>query len=174
MLAEHAPDDADLQGQAKAFASPGGFNFIQARNQRGTGTGAGGASAESGAGGAGVGGWVHLSDARNPPDFGRIAWYASRLYPLFWVRPPWVLTDAGPRTYSAVSRSTEKAASSGISNRAGHTALSRTRGCEEATCLSPLLRIIPIANSDERASLGLSSFLRDKVIARLREEEKKT
>lgn len=74
VLAKHAADDPGLKSQAQALASPGGFNFIQARNQRGTGTGAGGASAEGGAGGAGVGGWVHLSDSRNPPDFGRIAW----------------------------------------------------------------------------------------------------
>jgi hypothetical protein len=25
-------------------------------------------------GGAGHGGWVHVSDLRNPPDYGRIAW----------------------------------------------------------------------------------------------------
>lgn len=37
-------------------------------------TGAGGASAQGGAGGAGRGGWVHVSDQRNPPDYGRIAW----------------------------------------------------------------------------------------------------
>ncbi|KAK3325186.1 hypothetical protein B0H66DRAFT_113168 [Apodospora peruviana] len=75
VLAKHASNDPGLQSQAQALASPGGFTFIQARNQRGTGTGgAGGASAEGGPGGAGVGGWVHLSDARNPPDFGRIAW----------------------------------------------------------------------------------------------------
>lgn len=74
VLAQHAADDPGLKSQAQAFASPGGFSFIQARSQRGTGTGAGGASAEGGAGGAGVGGWVHLSDSRNPPDFGRIAW----------------------------------------------------------------------------------------------------
>jgi hypothetical protein len=74
VLAQHAASDPGLKSQAQAFASPGGFSFIQARSQRGSGTGAGGASAEGGAGGAGVGGWVHLSDARNPPDFGRIAW----------------------------------------------------------------------------------------------------
>ncbi|PWY88559.1 hypothetical protein BO70DRAFT_394258, partial [Aspergillus heteromorphus CBS 117.55] len=27
-----------------------------------------------GAGSAGRGGWIHLSDSRRPPDFGRIAW----------------------------------------------------------------------------------------------------
>ena len=74
VLARHAADDPGLKAQAKAFASPGGFTFIQSRNQRNAGTNAGGASAEGGAGGAGVGGWVHLSDERNPPDFGRIAW----------------------------------------------------------------------------------------------------
>lgn len=38
------------------------------------GDGAGGASSQGGAGGAGRGGWVHVSDLRAPPDYGRIAW----------------------------------------------------------------------------------------------------
>ena len=81
VLAEHAKDDRDLMSQACAFAGPGGAtlgsggaSFPQAKRQRGRGardTGAGCAGAQ---GGAGVGGWVHLSDMRNPPDFGRIAW----------------------------------------------------------------------------------------------------
>lgn len=25
-------------------------------------------------GGGGRGGWIHVSDQRNPPDFGRVAW----------------------------------------------------------------------------------------------------
>lgn len=79
VLAKHAINDPGLQSQAQALASPAGFNFITARNNRGTGTGAGGASASGGAGGAGVGGWVHLSDERNPPDFGRIAWWVASL-----------------------------------------------------------------------------------------------
>ena len=29
---------------------------------------------QGGAGGAGHGGFVHISDSRNPPDYGRIAW----------------------------------------------------------------------------------------------------
>lgn len=47
------------------------------RGTRGKNAGAGGgggASAQGGAGGGGMGGHVHLSDLRNPPDFGRIAW----------------------------------------------------------------------------------------------------
>lgn len=36
--------------------------------------GAGGANHQGGAGGGNVGGWIHVSDMRNPPDFGRIAW----------------------------------------------------------------------------------------------------
>lgn len=46
VLRENAAKDPDLQSQAQALAGPGG---------------------------AGVGGHVHLSDLRNPPDYGRIA-----------------------------------------------------------------------------------------------------
>ncbi|KAF2155000.1 hypothetical protein K461DRAFT_291901 [Myriangium duriaei CBS 260.36] len=38
------------------------------------GDGAGGASSQGGMGGAGRGGWIHVSDQRNPPDYGRVAW----------------------------------------------------------------------------------------------------
>ncbi|KXL50018.1 hypothetical protein M433DRAFT_436734, partial [Acidomyces richmondensis BFW] len=38
------------------------------------GDGAGGASAQGGVGGGGRGGYIHVSDGRNPPDFGRVAW----------------------------------------------------------------------------------------------------
>ncbi|UPL01738.1 hypothetical protein LCI18_012672 [Fusarium solani-melongenae] len=92
VVSEYGHEDEDLISQARAFASPGGFNlgsggsfFSAKRPNRGRsrkqgagggagGSGAGGASAQGGAGGAGRGGWVHLSDRRNPPDFGRIAW----------------------------------------------------------------------------------------------------
>lgn len=95
MLAAHAPHDPDVQTQAKAFASTGGSGlgsggsfFPQAASRtsqrRGGrsygggggagGSGVGGASAQGGMGGAGVGGWVHVSDQRNPPDWGRVAW----------------------------------------------------------------------------------------------------
>ena len=92
---EYGHEDEDVISQARAFASTGGFNLgsggsffpssDQRRQRRGTsarqgggggagGSGAGGASAQGGAGGGGRGGWVHLSDRRNPPDCGRIAW----------------------------------------------------------------------------------------------------
>ncbi|OAQ75386.1 hypothetical protein VFPBJ_09359 [Purpureocillium lilacinum] len=92
VVQEYGHLDEDIVSQARAFASPGGFNlgsggsfFPQHRPGRGSsrkqgggggagGSGAGGASAQGGAGGGGRGGWVHLSDRRNPPDFGRIAW----------------------------------------------------------------------------------------------------
>ncbi|KAI1865855.1 uncharacterized protein JN550_008113 [Neoarthrinium moseri] len=94
-LAKHAKNDPGLKSQAQAFAGPGGATlgsggafFPQQRVKRGKkgqaagmgggggagGGGGGGASAQGGAGGGGVGGYVHLSDGRNPPDFGRIAW----------------------------------------------------------------------------------------------------
>ncbi|KAG5978501.1 hypothetical protein E4U55_006146 [Claviceps digitariae] len=92
VVSEFGHQDEDVANQARAFASPGGFNlgsggafFRNQRQNRGSsrkqgagggsgGSGAGGASGQGGAGGAGKGGWVHLSDRRNPPDFGRIAW----------------------------------------------------------------------------------------------------
>ncbi|EMR65454.1 hypothetical protein UCREL1_7575 [Eutypa lata UCREL1] len=96
VLSKHAAQDPNLKAQAQAFAGPGGSTlgsggafFPQQRKKRGStgnsgaglgsgggagGGGAGGASAQGGAGGARIGGHVHLSDLRNPPDFGRIAW----------------------------------------------------------------------------------------------------
>ncbi|KAL7786679.1 hypothetical protein V8C37DRAFT_412471 [Trichoderma ceciliae] len=94
IVSEYGHQDEDVIAQAKAYASPGGFNlgsggsFFPGQHQqrhRGSsrkqgggggagGDGAGGASAQGGPGGAGRGGFVHLSDRRNPPDFGRIAW----------------------------------------------------------------------------------------------------
>ncbi|OCL11205.1 hypothetical protein AOQ84DRAFT_361707 [Glonium stellatum] len=65
----YATHDPDLKSQALAFASPGGFNLGGSSGQ-----GAGGASQQGGMGGANKGGWVHVSDSRNPPDWGRIAW----------------------------------------------------------------------------------------------------
>ena len=53
------------------MASSSGSLFLQPNRRQGVG--GGGASDQGGAGGAGVGGWVHVSDNRHPPDFGRIA-----------------------------------------------------------------------------------------------------
>lgn len=87
VLKEHARNDPDVKAQAAAFISTsgsslgsGGSLFPQRRRRREAGgggaggDGAGGASAQSGAGGGGQGGWVHVSDSRNPPEYGRIAW----------------------------------------------------------------------------------------------------
>ncbi|KAI6843093.1 hypothetical protein KC340_g1944 [Hortaea werneckii] len=97
VISEHAPKDPEVQAQAAMYASQagsalgsGGVFFPQQRKQkkrRGErspkeyggggatgGDGAGGASAQGGVGGAGRGGWIHVSDQRNPPDFGRVAW----------------------------------------------------------------------------------------------------
>lgn len=88
VLVEHAHKDPDFKSQAYAFAGPGGSTFSspsvvsrkaepndgKSAGKMTGGGGAGGASAQGGAGGGGRGGHVHLSDSRNPPDFGRIAW----------------------------------------------------------------------------------------------------
>ncbi|KAL2109520.1 hypothetical protein VUR80DRAFT_2362 [Thermomyces stellatus] len=76
VLAESAHNDPDLIAQARAFAGPGApvSQPNRSRKKMSGDGGAGGASAQGGAGGGGRGGHVHLSDSRNPPDFGRIAW----------------------------------------------------------------------------------------------------
>ncbi|KAI4134930.1 MAG: hypothetical protein LQ347_001113 [Umbilicaria vellea] len=94
VLSDNAFKDPDVISQAQAMASTSGSNlgsggafFPQQRQRRKTvkstnygggggagGDGAGGASSQGGAGGGGRGGWVHVSDQRNPPDYGRIAW----------------------------------------------------------------------------------------------------
>lgn len=90
VIREHCTRDPQVISQAQAMASSGGsglgsggvFMPQQHNRRRKTygggggagGGGAGGASAQGGMGGGGVGGWVHVSDQRNPPDYGRIAW----------------------------------------------------------------------------------------------------
>lgn len=90
VIKDHAVDDPAVQAQAAMFASQAGaglgsggvFFGNQGRQQRSArrhgggsdGDGAGGASAQGGMGGAGRGGYIHVSDQRNPPDFGRVAW----------------------------------------------------------------------------------------------------
>ncbi|KAF2185977.1 hypothetical protein K469DRAFT_707151 [Zopfia rhizophila CBS 207.26] len=65
----YAIHDPEVKQQGALFASPGGFNLGGS-----SGEGAGGASQQGGMGGANRGGWIHVSDTRNPPDWGRIAW----------------------------------------------------------------------------------------------------
>lgn len=92
VLAAHATSDPDIQAHAASFASQagsslgsGGSFFPSAsgaskRTRRAGGgggaggSGAGGASAQGGTGSGGHAGWLHVSDRRNPPDWGRIAW----------------------------------------------------------------------------------------------------
>jgi hypothetical protein len=69
VYARHATSDPDVISQAAVFGSPGGFNLSAQPTD-----GSGGAMHQGGAGGAGHGGWIHVSDGRNPPDYGRIAW----------------------------------------------------------------------------------------------------
>jgi len=88
VLAQHAHEDPYVQSQAQAYASQAGADlgsggvFFRGQGRRrpayggrgGTGgDGAGGASKQGGHGGAGRGGFIHVSDMRHPPDFGRIA-----------------------------------------------------------------------------------------------------
>ena len=65
---------------AGANLTSGGVLMTGARGRRRrgeVGDSSGGASGQGGAGSAGRGGWIHLSDSRRPPEYGRIAWYVS-------------------------------------------------------------------------------------------------
>jgi hypothetical protein len=78
VLQSHATADPWVQSQAAAFASTSGSalgsggRFFSAAARKHS-SGAGGASDQGGAGGGGRGGWIHVSDLRAPPDYGRIA-----------------------------------------------------------------------------------------------------
>ncbi|KAL1974974.1 hypothetical protein VTN31DRAFT_5178 [Thermomyces dupontii] len=92
VLSQNATKDPEVQAQAKVMVSTAGANLgsggiffgpQRGRNKRGPGfstggaTGgdsAGGASGQGGVGSGGRGGWIHVSDSRRPPEFGRIAW----------------------------------------------------------------------------------------------------
>jgi hypothetical protein len=76
----HAVEDPWIQSQAQAFATSSGSwinpseSLRQRSKKRFAEGGGGGASAQGGAGGGGRGGYIHISDLRAPPDYGRIAW----------------------------------------------------------------------------------------------------
>ncbi|KAF2215570.1 hypothetical protein CERZMDRAFT_34741 [Cercospora zeae-maydis SCOH1-5] len=71
VIKDNAANDPDVQAQAAMYASSAGSSL----GSGGTGgDGAGGASAQGGMGGAGRGGYIHVSDQRYPPDFGRVAY----------------------------------------------------------------------------------------------------
>ncbi|PGH20728.1 hypothetical protein AJ80_03488 [Polytolypa hystricis UAMH7299] len=88
VISEHAHEDPDVKSQAQVMASTAGANlgsggvfFSPQKRQRRAGTGrgaggdsSGGASGQGGVGSGARGGWIHVSDTRRPPEFGRIAW----------------------------------------------------------------------------------------------------
>lgn len=71
VIGEYGHQDPQVQGQAAAMASSSGATLMQV-NRR-TSTGSAGASDQGGAGSGGQGGYIHVSDNRHPPDYGRIA-----------------------------------------------------------------------------------------------------
>jgi len=72
-----ASSAANKRRTNRRSAGPAYANDVYATGQGGgggtAGSGAGGAAAQGGAGGAGRGGYIHVSDTRKPPDYGRIA-----------------------------------------------------------------------------------------------------
>ncbi|OJJ49279.1 hypothetical protein ASPZODRAFT_129710 [Penicilliopsis zonata CBS 506.65] len=83
VLSKHAHEDPDAISQAQVMASTSGANLGSGgvlmaghhrRRRRGENDMSSGASGQGGVGSAGRGGWIHISDNRRPPEYGRIAW----------------------------------------------------------------------------------------------------
>jgi hypothetical protein len=83
VFSEYGHKDPDAISQAQVLVSTSGANigsggFLMtgqgSRRRRESKDSSGGASGQGGVGSAGRGGWIHLSDSRRPPEFGRIAW----------------------------------------------------------------------------------------------------
>ena len=87
VCSEHAVEDPDAKSQAQVMVSIAGANLNSGgvlmggkrgrRRRNEMGDSSGGASGQGGAGSGGRGGWIHVSDGRRPPDYGRIAWYVG-------------------------------------------------------------------------------------------------
>ncbi|KKK16590.1 hypothetical protein P175DRAFT_0370861 [Aspergillus ochraceoroseus IBT 24754] len=82
VVSKYAHEDPDAISQAQVMASTSGANLAAGgvlltgshpRRRRGE-VDSSGASGQGGAGSAGRGGWIHISDGRRPPEYGRIAW----------------------------------------------------------------------------------------------------
>ncbi|KAJ5898947.1 hypothetical protein N7495_003691 [Penicillium taxi] len=73
VFSKHAHEDPDAKSQAHVMASTSGTVFLNSQQGKRRG-GSDGASGQGGAGSAGRGGWIHISDTRRPPEYGRIAW----------------------------------------------------------------------------------------------------
>ncbi|KAI9932839.1 hypothetical protein MW887_009091 [Aspergillus wentii] len=83
VLSKNAHNDPDAISQAQVMISTSGANLSsggvlltggRARRRRDAADSSGGASGQGGVGSAGRGGWIHISDERRPPEYGRIPW----------------------------------------------------------------------------------------------------
>ncbi|OAX80219.1 hypothetical protein ACJ72_05452 [Emergomyces africanus] len=82
VISEHAREDPDVVSQAQVMAfttganigSGGAFSSPQRKHRQGHGAGSLGEGSKGGSDSTGRGGWIHISDTRNPPEFARIAW----------------------------------------------------------------------------------------------------
>ncbi|KAL4965222.1 uncharacterized protein BDV14DRAFT_61087 [Aspergillus stella-maris] len=83
VVSKYGHEDPDAISQAQVMVSTSGANIASGgvlmpgqrqRKRRGDVDFTSGASGQGGAGSAGRGGWIHLSDSRRPPEYGRIPW----------------------------------------------------------------------------------------------------
>ncbi|KAL5359502.1 hypothetical protein BJX96DRAFT_58632 [Aspergillus floccosus] len=83
VVSKYGYQDPDAISQAQVMVSTAGANLssggvlltgARGRRRQRSADSSGGASGQGGAGSGGRGGWIHLSDNRRPPEYGRIAW----------------------------------------------------------------------------------------------------
>ncbi|OJD19663.1 hypothetical protein AJ78_00395 [Emergomyces pasteurianus Ep9510] len=82
VISEHAREDPDVVSQAQVMAFTTGANIAsggaspspQRKHRKGHGAASLDEGSKGGADSAGRGGWIHISDTRNAPEFARIAW----------------------------------------------------------------------------------------------------
>ncbi|KAJ5679605.1 hypothetical protein N7462_007849 [Penicillium macrosclerotiorum] len=161
VFAKHAHEDPEAQSQAQVMISTSGANLysggvLMTAQQRGKKrrTDISGASGQGGVGSAGRGGWIHISDNRRPPDFGRIAWPEDIFGSL------------------EVDGNGQFVGGDGRYSPSGKISLP-TPLCNSVIKVDLILKQ---AHTDwllgMECILGLSPFLRDKLVKRLRELEK--
>ncbi|KLJ13182.1 hypothetical protein EMPG_11871 [Blastomyces silverae] len=77
VIAEHAHEDPDVVSQAQVMAYTTGVNLAtggRGQKQRRRGAASSNESSTDSTNSTRRGGWIHIFDTRNPPEFARIAW----------------------------------------------------------------------------------------------------
>ncbi|ESZ96868.1 hypothetical protein SBOR_2733 [Sclerotinia borealis F-4128] len=167
VLSKYAHLDPQLQSQAAAFATTASHFSLSppsAYRENGKGmkkdSGAPPSASQGGAGSSGHSGYIHLSDTRAPPDYGRIA-YPEDIFGSLEVTGSGKFV-AGDEGDGGALETTEAVGTAGI------TATTEAKTYPGNWQESGSYRIVT-----REGIFGLTDFLREKLVEVLGEEEKK-